>query len=149
MLKRAVLKLLPPKPKEPMKRYWEKCTNFLFPSGPQKRLERFCDANGIQLKGNMGFSIDGLLVREFGYLLKATVPIAELSLLNPTSIKFQKALILNAIQNELNKPVHLEERRVAHETAAGNLKNLLMIVRKISDLEDARVALKLGRLDLQ
>lgn len=132
-----------------MKNYWNDFLDLLFPSDPQKRLEQFCKSKGIQLKGDLGFSIDGLVVREFGYLLRATVPIAELSLLNPSSISSQKALIVGAIQNELNKPILLEEQRVPHETAVGNMNNLMVIVQRICDLEDRRLALKVGRLNLR
>ncbi|GGX87781.1 hypothetical protein [Vogesella alkaliphila] len=43
--------------------------NWIKDKQKQKRMEKFAEERRFELNGEYGFSVDGLLVREFGYLL--------------------------------------------------------------------------------
>ncbi|MFN4267051.1 MAG: hypothetical protein ACK4F8_15035 [Aquabacterium sp.] len=98
---------------------------------PQDHFEEFCRQNSIELNGDYGFAINGLLVSEFGYLLRL-VSAGRFERFDSLRAMYNdRQQILYGITHELQLEQLTEERLVTHETAVFNMKNLQGIVRKI------------------
>lgn len=104
----------------------------------RKRMERFAEERRFKLNGAYGFSVNGLLVREFGYLLRYVTNGKHDSFENFEEIANDFVAIDGAIVNEIGKPTPREEEVnfTSHEGAVQNLKNLRYIVRCISEYVD-------------
>lgn len=104
----------------------------------RKRMEQFAEERRFKLNGAYGFSVNGLLVREFGYLLRYVTNGKHCSFENFEEIANDFSAINGAIATELGKPTPREEEVnfTSHEGALQNLRNLQYIVRCIADYVD-------------
>lgn len=111
-----------------------------FENKAAKRLATFDKEHRYQPEGYGGLCISGLVVRDFGYLIRYISDGRFQSLDDQNAIQTNIQLIRHWIATELRKPVLREAEvfGVAHETALQNLENL----RKICDVISARVTLQ-------
>lgn len=101
-------------------------------------MERFAEERRFKLNGAYGFSVNGLLVREFGYLLSYVTNGKHTSFANFEEIANDFSAINGAIVTEIGKPIPREQEVnfTSHEGAVQNLQNLQYIVRCITDYVD-------------
>lgn len=98
---------------------------------PEDHFGEFCRQNSIELNGDYGFAINGLLVSEFGYLLRLVSAGRYESFSSLRSLYKDRQQILYGITHELHLQQLTEERLVSHQTAVFNMKNLQGIMKKI------------------
>lgn len=112
--------------------------NWIKDKQKQKRMEQFAEERRFKLNGEYGFSVDGLLVREFGYLLRHVTRGKHGSFQNFDEIADNFVAINGAIVIEMQRDTPREEEVnfTTHEGAIRNLKNLQYIVKCIADYVD-------------
>lgn len=99
---------------------------------PEDHFGEFCRQNSIEINGDYGFAINGLLVSEFGYLLRLVSEGRYESFASLRSLYDDRQQILYGITHELHLDKLTEERLVSHETAVFNMRNLQGIMKKIT-----------------
>lgn len=94
------------------------------------RMEQFAKDRRFKLNGGYGFSVNGLLVREFDYLLRYVTGGKHDSFQDFGEIADNVVSINAAIVSEMQKPIPREEEVnfTSHEGAIRNLENLRYIV---------------------
>jgi hypothetical protein len=104
----------------------------------RKQMKRFAEEHCFELNGCLGFTVNGLLVREFGYLLSYVTNNKHDSFVDFEEIANDFVAIDSAIVIETRKPVPREEEVhfTSHEGAIQNLKNLRYIVFCIKEYVD-------------
>lgn len=100
----------------------------------RKTVEAFCQQWKFKLYGDYGFSVDGLIVSEFGYLLRYVTEDKHDSFKDFAAIADDYAAINGAIVIEMAKPIprEAEVNFTTPEGASRNLKNLHYIVEAIT-----------------
>lgn len=110
----------------------------------QRQLKAYREKHNIHFEGFGGLSVGGLIVSEFGYLLRYYSGGALDTFSDLTALNASKNSILTAIQNDWRNPKLREEvgLGVTRETAAGNVKNLTMIIEVLGSYADECERLK-------
>lgn len=101
----------------------------------RKRFEQFAQERRFKLNGPMGFSVDGLLVREFAYLLRYVTNGKHRAFDDFEKIANDFVAIDAAILTGMKRPMLREEEAhfTGHEGALRNQRNLRNIVRCITE----------------
>jgi hypothetical protein len=116
------------------------------------RINKFLEQNRINFNGyGGGLSIDGLVVREFGYLLNYISGKTISNFYDLDKIYQNKDMLLANIDKECDKNVLKEEDHlnISHETAVYNQKNLKNIIIKICDFIDICKSLNLDYIEVK
>jgi hypothetical protein len=100
----------------------------------RKTVEDFCKEWKFKLYGNYGFAVDGLMVSEFGYLLRYVTHGKHVSFEDFAAIANDFVAIDNAIVTEMAKPTpkEAEVNFTTPEGARRNLENLRYIIKAIT-----------------
>lgn len=108
----------------------------------KRKLKKVALENDIDFNGYMGLSINGNLVREFGYLLKFYTDNNLESFDDRSALLKVKDQTINAINLDLQNSKTKEELalHICRDTAEGNLKNLIKIVEALSNYHEAELA---------
>lgn len=111
----------------------------------RKTIEQFCDKWRFNLYDEYGFVVDGLLVSEFGYLLRHVTTGKHDSFKNFEAIADDFTEIDGAIVIEVSKqtPREAEVNFTSPEGARRNLENMRYIVRAITEYVDLAKKLEL------
>lgn len=101
----------------------------------RKTFEEFCDSWRFKIYGEYGFVVDGLLVSEFGYLLRYVTSGKHDSFTNFEAIANDYVAIDGAIVTEMAKPIprEAEVNFTTPEGARRNLENLRYIIKAIAE----------------
>lgn len=111
----------------------------------RKVVEEFCKKWRFHLYDEYGFVVDGLLVSEFGYLLRYVTSEKYDSFKNFEAIADDFAAIDGAIFSEMSKaiPREAEVNFTSPDGARRNLENMRYIVRAITEYVDLAKKLEL------
>lgn len=100
----------------------------------QKRMQAFCEEKCFKLDGNYGFSIGGLIVREFAYLLRFVSDGKHESFDDFVALREDIHQLKAGILKEyyMTTPTETERLGVDPATAKRNMQNLDMILSAIA-----------------
>ncbi|WP_152034523.1 hypothetical protein [Burkholderia contaminans] len=102
----------------------------------ERKLEEWMVQQRLEFHGTMGFSINGLIVREFNYLLRHVTGGKLERFDDLEMIHASYPLIIAGITKEMKHPLEVERNLADLETAQTNLRNLRQIVEVISRYVD-------------
>ena len=121
-------------------------TRWLKDMPKRRRMQKFVCEHRFNLHDEYGFCVNGLVVSEFGYLIRYVTDGKHDSFEDLEVIADDFVFINGAIISEMNRPVLREEEVnfTTHQGAIQNLKNLQYIVNSIAKYVD--LAKALGRL---
>lgn len=108
--------------------------NWLKERRKRELLKKFVKQNHFYLNGSYGFSVNGVLVSEFGYLLRYVSDGKHETFNNFEALADDFVSINGAIVLEMRKPVprEMEVNFTTRDGALTNLENLQTIVRSIT-----------------
>lgn len=120
--------------KEAVTRVIKKTKGMYFDHGAKAQVDKFLLQHKMNLRGDYGFSVNGLMVSEFGYLLREVSGGKLHNFDNFNAIHAAFPAINGAIAQQIMAPVLVEEKAlgIAHETALYNMRNLRNICVTIS-----------------
>ena len=126
--------------------------NFISESFKKAKINKFLEQNRINFNGyGGGLNIDGLVVKEFGYLLNYISGGTISNFYDLDKIYQNKGMLLANIDKECVKDILKEEDHlnISHETAVYNQNNLKNIIIKICDFIDICKNLNLNYIEIQ
>ncbi|RAZ48864.1 hypothetical protein [Campylobacter hyointestinalis] len=125
--------------------------NFITDFFKKQKIKKFLEQNRINFNGYGGFNIDGLVINEFGYLIKYISDGTISNFYDLQKIHQNKDMLLKNIDKECSKETLKEQEHfnISHETAIYNQNNLKNIIIKICSFIDICKELKLDYIKVK